>query len=221
MTRFRVAVVEDDPVMCERLAAAVAGNPQLELAATARSHAQGRELLRQPDFQVMLIDLGLPDGNGVELIRAAAAANIDSMVVTVFADEPHVVSALEAGATGYLLKDSALDAIGAAVVDLMHGASPISARIARYLVQRFRKLPAPARSRDSDPSPLTEREREVLEAIAKGYSYSEVGRALEISTHTVSGHIKHIYRKLAVSTRGEAVFEAVNMGIIHIGEREP
>jgi DNA-binding NarL/FixJ family response regulator len=139
------------------------------------------------------------------------------MVITVFADEPHVVSALEAGATGYLLKDSALDAIGAAVVDLMHGGSPISARIARYLVQRFQKVPAPVKP--PEESPLTEREREVLEAIAKGYSYVEVGQALEISTHTVSGHIKHIYRKLAVSTRGEAVFEAVNMGIIHIGDR--
>jgi DNA-binding NarL/FixJ family response regulator len=220
MPPFRAAVVEDDPVMCERLAAAVSCNPELELAATAHSFAEGRDLLRRPDFQVMLVDLGLPDGNGIELIRAAATAGVESMVVTVFADEPHVVAALEAGATGYLLKDSAPEAIGAAVVDLMHGGSPISARIARYLVQRFHKA-APAKPREDGVSPLTEREREVLEAIAKGYSYAEVGQALEISTHTVSGHIKHIYRKLAVTTRGEAVFEAVNLGIIHLGDHSP
>src|SRR5205807_878563 len=114
-----------------RLAAAVSDHPELELVATAHSFAQGCELLRQPGFQVILVDLGLPDGSGIELIRAASAGGVESMVVTVFADEPHVVAALEAGATGYLLKDSAPEAIGAAVVDLMHGGSPISARIAR------------------------------------------------------------------------------------------
>ncbi|HWY24026.1 MAG TPA: response regulator transcription factor [Nevskia sp.] len=214
---YLTAIVEDDPATREYLAAAVRGNSELELAAVAGSFAEARELLREPAFQVMLIDLGLPDGDGIELVRAATAHGVESMVVTVFADEQHVVSALEAGATGYLLKDSGQAEIGMAVVQLMQGGSPISATIARYLVRRLHK-PRPAARPDCEPVALTEREHEVLNLIAKGYSYIEVGQGLGISPHTVTGHIKHLYRKLAVSTRGEAVFEAANQGLIHIGE---
>src|SRR5437899_3121018 len=102
---YRVAVVEDDPVMREHFAAAVSAHPELELAATAGTFAQAQSLLCEPGFQVMLVDLGLPDGDGVELIRLASARGVECMVVTVFADEQHVINALEAGATGYLLKD--------------------------------------------------------------------------------------------------------------------
>jgi DNA-binding NarL/FixJ family response regulator len=214
---YLTAIVEDDPATREYLAAAVRANAELELAAVAGSYAEAAGLLRAPSFQVMLIDLGLPDGDGIDLIRAATAHGVESMVVTVFADEQHVVSALEAGATGYLLKDSSPADIGAAVVQLMQGGSPISAGIARYLVQRLHK-PRPAAVPIGEPVYLTEREHEVLNLIAKGYSYIEVGQALGISPHTVTGHIKHLYRKLAVSTRGEAVFEAANQGLIRIGE---
>lgn len=214
---YLTAIVEDDPATRDYLAAAVRAAAELELVAVASSFAEARELLREPAFQVMLIDLGLPDGDGIDLVRAATARGVESMVVTVFADEQHVVSALEAGATGYLLKDSGKAEIGMAVVQLMQGGSPISAGIARYLVRRLHK-PRPAARADCEPVALTEREHEVLNLIAKGYSYIEVGQALGISPHTVTGHIKHLYRKLAVSTRGEAVFEAANQGLIHIGD---
>jgi DNA-binding NarL/FixJ family response regulator len=216
MSRYRTAVVEDDPITREHLCAAVQANPELELAAAVGSCAEARQLLREPAFQVMLIDLGLPDGNGIELIREAGARGVESMVVTVFADELHVVSALEAGATGYLLKDSSREEIAAAVLQLMRGGSPISPRIARYLVQRFHR-PQPAAKADGMVH-LTEREHEVLNLICKGYSYVEVAQGLGISPHTVTGHIKHLYRKLAVSTRGEAVFEAASQGLIRLGD---
>lgn len=217
MSRFRVIVVEDDPNTREHLAAAVSGNPELELAGVAGTLAQARQLLGEPQVQVMLVDLGLPDGDGVELIRLAALQGIESMVVTVFADEKHVVGALEAGATGYLLKDDGKAQIGAAVVELMRGGSPISAGIARHLVKRLHKPQQP--KPQCEPAALSEREHEVLQLIAKGYSYIEVGQALGISPHTVTGHVKHLYRKLAVGTRGEAVFEAANQGLIRIGDR--
>ena len=218
---YHVAVVEDDPVMREHLGAAVSAHPELELAASAGTFAEAQLLLREPRFQVLLVDLGLPDGDGVELIRLATLRGVESMVVTVFADEQHVVSALEAGATGYLLKDCGETAIGAAVVDLMHGGSPISPGIARCLVRRLQHpqpQPAPPQGRpECEPAALSDRERQVLNLIAKGYSYIEVGQALGISPHTVTGHVKHLYRKLAVGTRGEAVFEAANQGLIRIG----
>jgi DNA-binding NarL/FixJ family response regulator len=215
---YRVAVVEDDPIMREHLAAAVAGHPELELAATAGTFAEAQQLLGEPLFQVMLVDLGLPDGDGIELIRMATRRGVESMVVTVFADEQHVLGALEAGATGYLLKDCATVGIGAALVDLMRGGSPISPGIARYLVRRLHQPQAQSPVRpEGEPAALSERERQVLNLIAKGYSYIEVGQALGISPHTVTGHVKHLYRKLAVGTRGEAVFEAANQGLIRIG----
>lgn len=141
------------------------------------------------------------------------------MVVTVFADEAHVVAALEAGASGYLLKDGSAEYIADSITQMLAGGSPISTSIARYLLRRFRDTPdaAPDGKRGENDAPrLTARESDVLELVAKGFSYSEIGAALGMSVHTVTSHIKHIYRKLAVRSRGEAVFEASQLGLIKL-----
>lgn len=209
-----VIVVEDDPVTRERLVAAVNAQPELSVLAAAGNCAQARAALKRQAPRVLLVDLGLPDGDGAALIKEATrSGGTDAMVVTVFGDEQHVVAALEAGATGYLLKDSSVAEIGEAVLRLIQGGSPISAKIARYLVRRFQPAkPAAAREEQA----LTEREREVLEQLAKGFSYGEVAQSLQMSPHTVASHVKHIYRKLAVGSRGEAVFEAANLGLIRL-----
>ena len=210
----RVAIVEDDPVTREHLGSAIARHSGLQLIASASSFGEARALLQREVPDVLLVDLGLPDGDGIDLIRESSAAGAECIVITVFGDERHVVAALEAGAGGYLLKDASLDDIAGAVLRLLQGEAPISPKIARYLVRRFQQPPA-GRSATSTTG-LTERELEVLNAIAKGYSYAEIAHSLAMSPHTVATHVKHIYRKLAVSSRGEAVFEAAHLGLVRL-----
>lgn len=212
-----VVVVEDDAHTRAHIARAVRVHRRLALQGEAGTCAEARALLdpRPPD--VLLIDLGLPDGSGVELIRALRAARPESraLVITVFGDEHSVVESLEAGASGYLLKDGTHEEIGAAIDQLLDGGAPISAHIARFLLKRFHTPAQTAPSGRETPS-LTAREKEVLELIAKGFGYAEIARILGISAHTVTTHVRRIYGKLEVRSRGEAVYEAVNLGLIRL-----
>lgn len=209
--RYSVLLVEDDENTRERLRRIIDGHDQLSVVAAVATCAAARAAFQAGPPSVLLVDLDLPDGNGTDLIREFKQIQpaIEAMVITVFGDEQHVVAAIEAGASGYLLKDGSSDYIGESIMQLLAGGSPISAGIARYLLKRFQPVePRP----DSDL--LTAREREVLELVAKGFSYNEIGDVLGMSVHTVTSHIKHIYRKLAVRSRGEAVFEAMQRGLI-------
>lgn len=172
--------------------------------------------LRKPD--VLLIDLGLPDISGIEVIRHAnqTLPKCECMVVTVFGDEEHVLASIEAGAAGYLLKDASEENFLAGIRELIAGGSPISPIIARRLLKRFQAEPATVDAAPENTSgvALSEREREILLLASKGFNYPEMGKLMGISPHTVTSHVKKIYRKLAVHSRGEAVFEANRMGLI-------
>ncbi len=211
---YTVLLVEDDPDMRHYLAQAIRDNPQLRLVADCADLAAARASLASGAPDVLLTDLALPDGDGVTLIRAVKqlAPRCECMVISVFGSEARVVAAIEAGATGYLLKDEPVDKVGEAILSLVHGGSPMSPGIARHILNRFKQAP-PA---GSEPSSLTERELAVLNALARGFTYSEIATQLGLSSHTVATHIKHIYRKLEVSSRAEAVFEACQMGIIRL-----
>ena len=177
----------------------------------------------RPD--VLLVDIGLPSGSGITLIRHVRAhlPHCEAMVVTVFAEEQGVLACIQAGATGYLLKDATGERIAAAIHELRDGGSPISPSIARRVLARFRIAPTPAPAAPAatpagaaptDGSPLSQRETEILRLVAKGFSFETVGEVLGISSHTVVTHVKKIYRKLAVHSRGEAVYEAGQMGLL-------
>lgn len=213
-----VLIVEDEPEFLRRFSEAVLADAGLRLLGAVATGAAGRALLDAQPPDVMLVDLGLPDIDGVELIRHAARHHpgCDALVVTMFADEHHVMTSLEAGATGYLLKDASVERIAAAIHELRAGGSPISPGIARRVLQRFRVAPvAPVPPPPVAPaSPLSERETEILRLVAKGFSFDTVGEVLGISPHTVVTHVKKIYRKLAVHSRGEAVYEASQMGLL-------
>lgn len=219
-----VLIVEDDVAFRDRYVATLARDPSFEVVGSVGTAAEGLKALslRKPD--ILLVDLGLPDQSGIEVIRYAnkTLPACECMVVTVFGDEEHVLASIEAGASGYLLKDASEDSFLSGIRELMAGGSPISPIIARRLLKRFHadaSVAEPVRSSsdnvpvESDVS-LSEREREILLLASKGYNYPEMGKLMGISPHTVTSHVKKIYRKLAVHSRGEAVFEANRMGLI-------
>lgn len=147
----QVLLLEDDPATRERLAGIVAASPGLELAAAfGELRAALAWLAMHEPPQVLLVDLQLPDGSGVDLIRAARrlAPQAEAMVISVFGDEAHVVTAIEAGATGYLLKDASAEEIGQAITRLLAGEAPISSAIARHLLRRaHRNFKRPRKAR--------------------------------------------------------------------------
>lgn len=222
-----VLVVEDEPEFLRRFSEAVLADARLQLLGAVASGRAGLAMLDAQPPDVLLVDLGLPDLSGIELIRHVAARHpgCDALVVTMFGDDAHVIGSLEAGATGYLLKDASAARIADAVCEVNAGGSPISPSIARRVLARFRAAPGPASAPSAtaapapaaapaEPSPLSERETELLRLVAKGFSFESVAEVLGISPHTVVTHVKNIYRKLAVHSRGEAVHEARQMGLL-------
>lgn len=220
--KLRVLIVDDDPSVLQPFAAAVEAADDMQVVGQAATLAAGLRLLHNIRPDVLLVDLGLPDGDGATLIAEAARSlpDCEAMVVTVFGDEAHVLAAIEAGATGYLLKDAAPAEIVEQLRVLKAGGSPISAVIARQMLRRSAAWVQSQRSgtkADAEPggpgeAALSPREREVLQFCAKGYSYEEVAALMAVSRHTVTTFVKRIYRKLQVHSRTEAVYEARKRG---------
>jgi DNA-binding NarL/FixJ family response regulator len=220
-----VLLVEDDAPTCGRLRDALADAGDFAVT-TAGTLTEARAALAAAHPQVLLTDLQLPDGHGVELIRETrlVSPSTEIMVISILGDEQSVISAIMVGATGYLLKDAFPTDIAATVRDLVAGHSPISASIARFIVRRTQSAnAADASGTNTNPAMprlntarLTPREIDILWGIAKGFSYAEIAGSLGLSRQTVPGHIKSIYRKLEVNTRGEAVFEALQQGLIRL-----
>ncbi|OYY94327.1 MAG: DNA-binding response regulator [Hydrogenophilales bacterium 28-61-23] len=178
---------------------------------TAYCLREAREKLQtgaMPD--IALIDLGLPDGIGIELIEFIQRRSPATLciVASIYHDDGHIFPALRAGARGYLLKDQPIAAIVAALTGIAAGQPPLSPAIARRMLSFFQPLAALP-----DPA-LTERETEVLRLISKGMTQAETARLLGISQHTVAGYVKEVYRKLNVSSRAEAALLARDMGLV-------
>lgn len=215
MWQLSVVVVEDDTKFRQAFVQAIESAPDLRLAGAAADAAGGLALLKDTRPDVLLVDLGLPDTSGIELIRYCAKhlPECDVMVVTVFGDEQHVVSSLEAGATGYLLKDSLPQDIVEQIRTLHAGGSPISPVIARQLLQRLAPTGTPSGPVEGAPS-LSERELAVLTMATKGFTYDEIARMMSVSKHTVMTYVKRSYRKLQVNSKSEAVYEARKLGLL-------
>jgi DNA-binding NarL/FixJ family response regulator len=213
-----IIIVEDEPEFRRRFAQIIEGEPSMKLVGVAANKREAQALIDKEDFDVLMIDLGLPDGTGIDLIRQVSQKKPDTdiMVVTVFGDEQHVVSSIEAGATGYILKDSTPADVISCIRLLRAGGSPVSPVVARSVLRAIRNRMGPSTQTKPAPenNPLSARETEILQLLAKGMSFNEIGEILGISPHTVTAHIKKIYRKLAVHSRGEAVYEATQMGLL-------
>jgi DNA-binding NarL/FixJ family response regulator len=213
-------IVEDDPTFRRRFEEILARSAGYRVLAAVESVAEGVEAVRAHHIDLLVVDLGLPDGDGITVIRAATERRPECavMVVTVFGDEEHVVSAIEAGASGYLLKDSDPEDFLAAVRDLLDGGSPVSPMVARLVLDRLRKPLDRSRPKGTgdDAVELSDRETEILTLVAKGFSFGDICDLLSITNNTVKTHVNRIYRKLAVHSRGQAVYEATRLGLIEL-----
>lgn len=235
---FRVVLVEDNLATRTFLESCVQGHPQLSLAGSFGTLAPAREWFAAHEADLLLVDLGLPDGSGLTLMREVRKRwpHCDMLVVSMFGDEENVLASIEAGAVGYVHKDDEAGDIADTLLAVKAGASPISPIIARHLLRRLQPVgrtkaagaaattvpaePAPAAGATADAASgdatvaLSRREQEVLEFIARGFSYAEIARQQGITVHTVQTYIKKLYGKLAVHSRSEAVYEANRLGLL-------
>lgn len=208
-------VVDDEPAVRRRLAGVLRGIDATAEPACAGSLAEARALLADRGFALVLVDIGLPDGNGCELVewlhahRPATAV----LVVSAWGHEDTVLAALRAGAIGYLLKEREDIELEYSLRSVQRGGAPIDPAIARRILAL---LPDVARAGAGGDAPvhLSARERDVLELMARGHSNREIAEAISLSRLTIEGYTKAIYRKLAVGSRTAAVHEARNRGLL-------
>ena len=220
--RLDVVVVEDDAATLAALKVAIEAEPRLRLVAAFDSVAPTLAWLERGRLDLLLTDLGLPDGSGVEIIRSCLhhSPECNVMVITMSDDEASILASIEAGASGYVLKDAGAQSIAQTLLELHAGGSPISPIAARKLFGRMREscknLTPQFVATKAEGLLLTQRESAILELIARGDSYVDVARTLMLSVNTVQTHVKNIYAKLSVHSRGTAVFEAQRCGLLRM-----
>ena len=207
---IRVSIVEDDAPVREILKGWLADADGFEFVSGFECAEDGLAQLPRQKPDVVLMDIKLPGMNGVECVRQLKPQLPQTQFVmhTVYEDSNHIFNALQSGATGYLLKQSAHDELLAALKYVHAGGSPMTSYIARRVAQCFPS--APAQSDSDDNQSLSPREREVLEMLARGFLYKEIAEALSISVRTVDTYIRRIYEKLHVRSRAQAVAKYVN-----------
>ena len=189
--------------------------PQADVVESARVH-DAIGLVSAVRFDLALIDLGLPDGSGVDVVAALREAQSDaqSVVVTIHDDDEHLFPALQAGAFGYLLKEQPRELLSEQLRRISQGEPPLSPSIARRVIAYFAAQAKPQAAEPFMPHvQLTDRENEVLLRVAKGFTLPEIGVQLNLSRHTIADYVKQIYRKLNVSSRAEAALEAQRLGL--------
>ena len=214
----RVLLIDDDPHMSRVIAHELLADLRINLLGQATSLREGRRLISQSEFDVMLVDLNLGDGTGFDLIEYMKTVRpmAEAIVISAMEDEQHALHAFELGATGYLVKNSWFGSFPQAVLQVVNGGASITPNLARRLLSRFEhgqlteQVTQEARSKDK----LSEREKEVLKLVASGLTSTEIGARLSISGQTVNTHIKNIYRKLNVRTRAQAVSFATHRGFL-------
>lgn len=215
-TPIRIVIIEDDLTLRQVLVSTLEADPDYVVIG---QFADGKTALRgipalAPDM--VLIDLGLPDMSGIEVIRQlkVSVPECDILVVTIFGDERTITSALEAGANGYLLKGASLEELRRDVAHLRTGGSPLSPMVARQLLNKLQAKPADSKLHVGNGTKLTKREHDILQMIAKGFSYAETSQICGVASATVHSHLKSIYRKLEVHSKTEAVYEARRRSLI-------
>ena len=203
-------LVEDNPDALEWLARCVAEAYGEFRLCKAASYSEALVLLRQHEFELALIDLRLPDGNGIDLIRLLRQQNPDCQVVvaTIYDDDKNLFAALKAGAQGYILKDQDKDKIISHLLGLQQDRPALSAATSRRIISHFNQ-----QGSELTQYRLTAREHEVLVLLSKGYTIEQAAEALHIAIETVRGYVKSLYSKLGINNRAELTLVAVRLGL--------
>jgi two-component system nitrate/nitrite response regulator NarL len=210
MERATVIVADDHPLFREGVVRAVKAWPELELVAQAADGRSALALIQELVPAVAVVDLRLPELDGIAIAHAVARDGLATRVLllTAFADEVLVYRALEAGASGYVTKDATQEEIARAIHAVSQGRTQIAPELAGGLARQIR-----SRSQSEAPV-LSEREREVLELLCEGLSAPQIGRRLVLGTSTIKSHLSRLYEKLGVSDRAAAVAEAMRRGLV-------
>jgi DNA-binding NarL/FixJ family response regulator len=219
-SRIRVLVVEDQPKILRSQLKLLEGSPRIEVVGTALSGEAALEEVARSKPEVILLDLGLPRMSGIDVTREVRAKypNTEILIFTIFDEEEKVIDAIRAGASGYLLKGATADKIIEAIYEVHSGGTVIQPNLARRLLKQFRAPQQPSDGGKVEPEgrSLSERETEILQLIAKGISNNEAATMLNISKATIRTHLEHIYAKLEVTNRVEAVTEGIRKGLINV-----
>lgn len=221
---IKIGIVEDDPRTLSRFVSTIQTRTSWTIAFASGSWREAHDAIVRCPINVLLLDLGLPDGEGIDLIPWALAhyPSCQVLIISVFGDEDNVIRCVEAGASGYLLKGQRDDELAEHLTDLMDGGSPMSPQIARRVLTQLRDYSAPNRSHNVEQklpsvgSLLTSKELLVLKDLTIGYTYGEVAELRQMSLNTVRHHVKSIYSKLYVNSRTQAINTAARMGILEI-----
>jgi DNA-binding NarL/FixJ family response regulator len=221
--KVKVVVCEDQPQILKNQMKILQDAPEVEVIGTALSGEAALELLEKKQPDVLLQDLGLPRMSGIDVTREVKRRwpEVEVLIFTIFDEEEKVIEAVKAGASGYLLKGASSEKILEAIREVRAGGSIIQPSLARRLLRHFHvpetdSKPPPAYRQEPPTRPLTEREIEILRLIAKGLSNSEAAGVLHLSRATVRTHLEHIYDKLEVTNRVEAVTEGLRKGLIEV-----
>ena len=206
-----VLIVEDHSDTREWLENTVqSAFPEASIASAATVAAAQKHISEQR-FCLAILDINLPDGNGIDLAETIIAKHSETYVVmaTIYDDDRHLFKALQVGVHGYLLKEQQTKDIQEKLENIVKGEPPLSASIARKVLRFFSK-----KTQDTPNHNLTPREEEVLSLVAKGMSRKEIARELDITPNTAAGYIKNIYQKLSISSRSQAALAADQLGLL-------
>lgn len=212
-----VILLEDEPLIQNRIADILLSiGYKKDNLLYAQSLAQANELLQTYSASLALVDLGLPDGNGVEFIQTLKAydPSIMILVISAWSTEDAILHALSAGATGYVLKERDDIEITLSIKSVLRGGAPIDPFIAQKILKQLQLNQQQIKSESLEKNTITKRECEILVLVSQGLSNKEIANQLYLSRYTVESHIKHIYRKLAVCNRTKAIDTARNLGIL-------
>lgn len=215
---MKIAFVEDGLLMQEKLCSVLAqGFPQAQLT-SFQTLTSAMDFAREQPQDYWLVDLGLPDGTGIDLIRLVREIYPLTyiLVITVFGDADNIVGSIQAGANGYLLKEDMQKdtSLVLNIEAIRNGGTPLSPLIASRLLSRMQVSPAPSDFKSSAIHSLTHREVELLQLLSRGYTYLEAAELMHVGLSTVQTNVKRIYTKLAVNSRTQAIFEARALGFL-------
>ncbi|MDP2270725.1 MAG: response regulator transcription factor [Archangium sp.] len=217
LEKTRIFVVEDQPQLLKNLLKVLALFPELEVVGTSQEGEDGVEQMVKLLPDLVLLDLELPGIDGIEVTKRLKrrAPGVEVLILTSFDDEQKVYEAIQAGASGYLVKRVGPDKIRSGIHDVMGGGTVLEAIIAKRFWNYFQSVQA-KKAQPENTWGLSPLEFDVLKFVAKGLSNAEVGRVMELERRTVRTHLSHIYRKMGVNSHVDAVVMALKAGIVEL-----